>query len=161
MKRRTAIRNVVLISAGAALLYACKEKAATVTLRNFLVTGTEEDVLNDLTEFIIPKTDFIGAKDLKTAEFILVMADDCMSPDEQKKFSSGLKAFADKGFQKMSGEEKKTFVDQLDGDAKSFFETVKDATIWNFTTSQEYLAQVKNVTTLIPPKFQACVSVNS
>ena len=161
MKRRTAIRNVVLMSAGAALLYACKEKAATVTLKSFPITGTEEDVLNELTEMIIPKTDFIGAKDLKTAEFILLIADDCMSPEEQKRFTSGLKTFADKGFAKMSAGEKKDFISKLDGDAKSFFETVKDATIWNFTTSQEYLAQVKNITTLIPPKFQACVPVNS
>lgn len=163
MKRRTAIRNVVLLSAGAAtLLYSCKEKAASVTLKSFQITGAEEDVLSELAETIIPKTpDFAGAKDLKTTEFILTMADDCMSPEQQQKFIAGLKAFDKAGFVKMSAGDKKDFITKLDGDAKLFYDGVRDATIFNFTTSKEYLEKVRNITTLIPPKFQACITVNS
>jgi len=161
MKRREAIRNVVLVSAGAAFLYSCKEKAASITLKNIPITGAEEDLLSDLTETIIPKTDFLGAKDLKTGEFILTMVDDCVGPEEQQKFIAGLKAFDKAGFIKMSPEEKKEFIDKLDGDVKLFYEMVKQGTILNFTTSKEYLEKVKNVTTLIPPKFQPCISVNA
>jgi hypothetical protein len=141
MKRRTAIRNVVLMSAGAAFLYACKEDA---------------DLLVELTEFISP-----GIQDLKTAEFILVMSSDCASPEQQDRFNAGMKAFDKARFVRMSPGEREEFVSKLDGDAKFFFEMVKQATIQNFTTSEKYLAEVKNITTLIPPKFQACAPVNS
>jgi len=159
MKRREAIRNVIVVSAGAAFLYSCKEKAATITLKNIPLTGADEDLMSELTELIIPKTDFPGAKDLKTSEFIFVMVDDCMSPEEQQKFVSGMKAFNEGGFLKMSPDERREFINRADGDAKMFFEMVKQGTIENFTSSREYLEKVKNVTTLIPPKFQACIAV--
>jgi hypothetical protein len=141
MKRRTAIRNVVLMSAGVAFLYSCKEDA---------------DLLSELTEFIIP-----GIKDLKSPEFVTLMADDCMPPEDHKKFTDGKNAFGKAKFVRMSPGERKDFVSKLDGDAKFFFEMVKQGTIYNFTTSQEYLANVKNITTLVPPKFEACVTVNA
>ncbi len=51
-------------------------------------------MLAELTETIMPKTkNFIGAKDLKTHEFVLTMVDDCTSPEDQEKFTDGLKAF--------------------------------------------------------------------
>lgn len=176
MKRRTAIRNVVLISAGAALLHGCQDKA-TVTLKHIALTGSEEDMLTELTETIIPRTDFPGAKDLKTADFVFTMADDCLSPDDQVKFSAGMKAFdevckAKMGgkFVKLSKEKRYEYLGLIEADkegkevgedVRSFYRSVKRGTIENFTSSQQYLAEVKNVTTLIPAKFVACVPVNA
>lgn len=161
MKRRTAIRNVVLVTAGAAFLYSCKEKAASVTLKHIPLTGAEEDMLAELTETIIPRTDFPGAKDLKTGDFVLMMSDDLLPPEAQQKFSVGMKAFTEAGFANMSQVKRKEFIDKLDGDPKAFFEMVKQGTIYNFTTSERYLKDVKNITSLIPPKFEACVEVKS
>ena len=95
MKRRTAIRNVVIISAGAGLLPSCmQESRSSLPLKNISITASEEKMLAELTEMIIPKTNnFIGAKDLKAHEFMLTMIDDCARPEEQKKFTDGLKAF--------------------------------------------------------------------
>jgi hypothetical protein len=155
MKRREAIRSVVLISAGAAFLYQCKEKAATITLKNIPLTGAEQDLMTQLTEFILPATD------PRNADFVLMMADDLLPPEELGKFNAGMKAFAEKGFTKMSAEEKNKYVDTLDGDAKVFYEMVKQGTIENFVTSEQYLRDVKNITTLIPAKFQGCIPVNS
>jgi hypothetical protein len=155
MKRREAIRSVVLISAGAAFLSQCKEKAATITLKNIPLTGAEQDMMTELTEFILPGTD------LRNADFILMMADDCLSPEDQNKFRAGMKEVTEKGFTKMSSDERSQYVSTLDGDAKIFYEMVKGGTIENFTSSEKYLKEVKNITNLIPPKFQACVAVNS
>jgi hypothetical protein len=143
MKRREAIRNVILVSAGAAFLYACKEKG-------------EVNVLDELTETIIP-----GIKDIKSGDFILLMVDDCMPLEAQQKFSAGMKAFVDNGFIDMSPEERRTYIDKLDGDAKDFFNMVRRGTIENFTTSKDFLENVKHVTSLIPAKFQPCVTVNA
>ena len=95
MNRRTAIRNVVIITAGAGLLPSCSNNdKRVISLKNISITGSQEQMLAELTETIIPKTkNFIGAKDLKTHEFVLTMVDDCTSPEEQKKFTDGLKAF--------------------------------------------------------------------
>jgi hypothetical protein len=161
MKRREAIRNVILISAGAGYLYSCKEKAATISLKHIPLTRAEGELVSELSETIIPKTDFPGAKDLKTDEFILVMVDDVFSPEEQDKFKAGMKVFHDAGFVKMSADERKEFINKAEGDAKWFFAVIKQGTIENFTSSKEYLEKVKNVTTLIPPKFQACAPVNA
>lgn len=157
MKRRTVIRNMVLVSAGAAFLYQCRERAATITLKNIPLTGAEQDLVIELAETIIPKTDFPGATDLKTADFIFMMVDDCLSPEQQQQFVAGMKAFTGSGFVKMSPGEKKEYLGSLNGDAKVFFEMVKSGTIENFTSSEQYLREVRNVTTLIPPKFQGCV----
>lgn len=149
------------MSAGAAWLYSCKEKAASISLTNMQITGADEELLAELTETILPKTDFPGANDLKTSDFIFVMVDDCAGPAGQTKFAAGLKAFSDAGFVKMSPEERRKFIDGLEGGNKEFFEGVKEGVITNFTTSKEYLEKVKNITNLIPPKFRACVPVNS
>ena len=95
MKRRTAIRNVVIISAGASLLPSCvQESSSSIPLKHISVTGSQEQMLAQLTEAIIPKTkNFVGAKDLKAHEFMLTMIDDCVSPEEQKSFTEGLKDF--------------------------------------------------------------------
>lgn len=141
MKRREAIRKVVLVSAGAAFLYQCKEK--------------EQDLMTQLTEFILPATH------LKNADFVIMMADDLLPPDQLEKFKAGMKAFTEKGFTKMSAGERDQYVNALDGDAKVFYEMVKQGTIENFVTSEEYLRDVKGITTLIPAKFQGCVPINS
>ncbi|HZY77942.1 MAG TPA: gluconate 2-dehydrogenase subunit 3 family protein [Cyclobacteriaceae bacterium] len=177
MKRRTAIRNVVLMTAGAALLNGCVDKKATIALAHIPITGDEEDLLTELTETIIPRTDFPGAKDLRTAEFIFTMADDCSSPENQKKFTSGMKAFDEtckakmgSRFVKLSNEKRGEYLGLIEADKegkefseelKWFYRGVKSSTIRNFTTSQQYMTEVRNVTTLIPAKFQACVPVAS
>lgn len=176
MKRRTAIRNAVLVSAGAAFLYSCQDKA-TIALKHIPLTGAEEDLLTDLTETIIPKTEFPGATDLKTADFIFMMADDCLSPDDQSKFSAGMKAFDEvckmkmgSRFVKLSKEKKYEFLGIVEADkegkdigtdARWFYRAVKSGTIDNFTSSQEFLTQVRNITTLIPAKFVACAPVTA
>ena len=157
MKRRTAIRNVILVSAGAAFLHACQYKSS-ITLKHIALTGSEEDLLSELTEAIIPKTDFLGAKDLKSSDFIFMMADDCMSPEDQTKFSSGMKAFDDKSkekmgsrFVKLPNDKRKEFLSMIEGDkegkeigedARWFYSVVKQGTIQNFSTSNEFMTEV-------------------
>lgn len=177
MKRRTAIRNVVLVAAGAAFLKSCGEKPATITLDHIPLTGSQQDLLNELTEAILPKTDFVGAKDLQTTEFILTMVDDCASPEDQKKFADSMNAFDEAckakvgdRFADCSADQRKQFLTLIEGDKEKkelpadvveFYRQIKGATIRNFTSSEPFYSQVRGITTLIPPKFQACVPVTN
>ena len=174
MNRRTAIRNVVIISAGAGLLPSCMNNDTTVIpLKNIPVTGSQVKILAELTEAIIPKTaTFIGAKDLKAHEFILTMVDDCASPEDQKHFTDGLKAFDklshDKFGQLFTGytaEQKRELLSDIEkGNAVDevvvkFYRTVKRYTIQNFTSSKEYMTGIRKYNMVPGPVFKGCVPV--
>lgn len=176
MNRRSAIRSVILFSTGAALLPACAgDEKSLISLKNISLTGSQEKVLAALTESIIPKTQsFIGASDLKAHEFLLTMIDDCTSPDDQKKFTNGQKAFDDltrKKFGKLFSEctpaqrsellkaiEAKT---DIPGDVTAFYATVRRYTIQSFTSSKEYLTGIRKYQMVPGPIFKGCVPVNS
>ncbi len=175
MNRRTAIRSVVIISAGAGILPSClhRDKKPSIALRNISVSASDEDMLAELAESIIPKTtSFIGARDLRTQEFILLMVDDCTSPEDQKLFSGGLKSFEDAcekkwnhSFIKCSPSERREWLQAVEKrqgipeDALKFYEMVKGLTVQNFTTSKEYLEGIKKYKMAPGPIFKGCVPV--
>lgn len=173
MNRRIAIRNLVLLSAGAAVLDACGSKG-TLSYKNIPLTQGEQELLSELTEFIIPTTpDFVGAKDIQAGEFTSMMIDDCASPEEQKAFVEGMRQFDDAcktkvgtSFSDASKEQRSTFIaavelregnDQPENVVK-FYRAVKRFTIQSFMSSEQYLTKVRNYS-LIPAKFEACVPV--
>src|SRR5689334_3728006 len=99
MDRRRAVRNIVFISAGAALLPRCTspDSGASIQLKHIPLSGSQEKMLAALSATIIPTSpDFIGAEDLKSHLFVLTMVDDCASPEDQKTFTGGMKAFDDR-----------------------------------------------------------------
>lgn len=172
MKRRTAVRNIILLSAGAGLLHACERKPLG-SYEHIPLTASQEDLLAELTETIIPKTDFPGAKDLQAREFVLVMVDDCASPEDQQKFMSGMKLF-DENCKKQLGsvfidctpEQRTSYLRTIEAeegvpeDVSKFYRAVKRYTIQSFTTSEQYLTQIRNYS-LVPPPFEACVPVQN
>lgn len=175
MNRRTAIRNVVIISAGAGLLPSCTgDDGSVIPLKNISLTGAQERMLASLTENIIPQTNnFIGAKDLKAHEFVLTMVDDCLKPEEQKQFKDGLKAFDklshDKHgqlFTSYTPEQKKSLLTALESkkdipeDALKFYQTVRRYTIQSFTSSKEYMTGIRKYKMVPGPNFKGCVKVS-
>jgi Gluconate 2-dehydrogenase subunit 3 len=174
MNRRTAIRNVVIISAGTCLLPSCRQEGKTaINLKNISLTRSQEEMLAELAETIIPKTkSFIGAKDLKAHEFVLIMVDDCSGPAEQKKFTEGMKLFEESCKKKWDSSFIKCSLQQRNGllqlmekkqdipeDAQKFYETVKRYTVQNFISSKEYMITVKNYKMVPGNKFKGCVPV--
>ncbi len=172
MNRRTAIRNVIIISAGAGLLPSCVgDDKSSIVLKNISITGSQEKMLAALTESIIPKTkNFIGANDLKSHEFLLTMIDDCTSPDDQKKFVDGLEAFDklshDRFGQLFTGytaEQKKELLQAIESkkdvseEAIKFYGTVKRYTIQSFTSSKDYMTDIRKYKIVPGSNFKGCV----
>ncbi len=176
MNRRTAVRNIVIISAGTSLLPACTSAdKPSLQLKNLSVTGPEEKMLAELAETIIPGTsNFIGAKDLKSHEFLLTMIDDCASPEDQKSFTNDMKAFEqtcqkkyDNPFEKCTALQKSLLLkemetvkdekDPVNGHAAKFYKTVKRYTIQSFTSSKQYLLDVKKWKMVPGSDFKGCV----
>jgi hypothetical protein len=171
MNRRTALRTVLIFSAGAALLPSCLQKdTTTIALKNISITGEQEKMLAQLSETIIPTTNFIGAAGLKAHEFTLMMVDDCYSPDKQKLFTTGLQQFdtmvAKKYGKSFAGctlqqknewltavENKKDMPDEL----LQFYQTAKQHTLQAFTTSKQYMVDVRKYNMVPGPNFKGCV----
>ncbi|MFI5132132.1 MAG: gluconate 2-dehydrogenase subunit 3 family protein [Chitinophagales bacterium] len=175
MKRRTAVRNIIIISAGASLLPSCTSISdeSSLRLKHIPLTGSQEKMLAELTETIIPKTsNFIGAKDLKSHEFILLMADDCASPEDQKTFTDNMKAFEDAckkkfntTFVKCTPQQKTELLKEMEAnkDEKDkgarFYRAIKSYTIQDFTSSREYLTDVVKWKITPGSNFKGCVPI--
>lgn len=173
MKRREAIYNFVLISAGVILLPSCGEKqSATIHLKNISLTGAQEKMLMQLTDLLIPKTNFVGATDVMATEFMLTMIDDCNPPDKQQIFIDGLvqfdkfskdkygKPFADctPAIQKellTAIESKKDIPENV----AQFYATTKGYTLQAFMSGKEYLTDIAKYKMVPGSNFKGCVKV--
>lgn len=175
MKRRTAIRNVIFFSAGTVLLPACmnQDNKVSVALKNLSVTGEQEKLLAELSEFILPTTTVPGAKQLASHQFILMMVDDCYKKEDQEKFGKGLQGFND--FSKMktgdsfvnADASKRTALlklieaeENIPEEIKTFYDTAKRLTIQSFTGSKYYLTEIRKYE-MVPSRFHGCFPVAS
>ncbi len=95
MNRRLAIKQVLIFAGGMALLPSClrEEGKVSIQLQHLDISATQEKLLEEIAELIIPKTNTPGAKDLKLHLFVLKMLDDCYDKKEQESFMKGLQAF--------------------------------------------------------------------
>ena len=175
VNRRTAIKQFLFVSAGAALVPSCMQDKgkASIILKNISISGEQEKMLAELAETIIPKTETPGAKDISAHLFALKMVDDCYKKEDQQKFVQGLAAFEKTTKEKfgrsfygcnttqreqlMSEMEAKK--DSKDADVQ-FYSSMKGLTIRAYTSSQFYLTKVQ-VYKLVPGPFKGCVPVNN
>lgn len=174
MNRRLALQRLALISAGFALLPACMDdkSKSSILVKNFKITTDQEELLAELSETIIPKTNIPGAKDISAHLFALKMIDDCRSEEDQKKFVNGMKAFEDlsekefnSSFVKASPEKRNSLLQLLEktedkSDLEYFYKSMKRLTIQAYTSSQFYLTKVK-VYELVPARYKGCVPVKT
>ncbi|WP_129713982.1 gluconate 2-dehydrogenase subunit 3 family protein [Pedobacter sp. SYP-B3415] len=93
MKRRTAIQQILILAGGVVLLPSCLQSSgkASIALSHLDMTLDQEQLLAEVTETILPKTDTPGAKDLKLHLYVMKMVDDCHPEEERKSFLQGLK----------------------------------------------------------------------
>jgi|SRR6185295_14881189 len=175
MNRRAAVRNIVIISAGASIIPSCTSSTneSSLHLKHVPVTASQENMLAELTETIIPKTNnFIGAKELKSHEFILTMVDDCASPEDQKTFTQSMKAFEDAckkkfnaDFLKCTPAQRNELLKELESGngekdgAVKFYKTIKQYTIQSFTSGKDYLTNVVKWKITPGSNFRGCVPV--
>ena len=169
--RRYAIKQILAVAAGAALIPSCMEdkSKAAIILTNFKIDADQEKMLAELAETIIPKTTTPGAKDISAHLFALKMLDDCAKPEDQQKFVKGLAQFEagcksqfGKGFVDCTNEQRTTLLTNLeakkgdDNELSFFYGKMKGLTIQAYTSSQFYLTKVR-VYELVPGRFHGCV----
>ena len=175
VNRRSAIRQLFCVSAGAFLLPSCMQDTSksSILLKNLSISAEQERMLQELAETIIPATTTPGAKDIYAHLFALRMLDDCYKKEEQQKFLSGMEQFRKRAkseledsFSDAMPTKRQKFLTQIEGEKTSnedlsyFYSTAKRLTIQAYTTSEYYLTKVQ-VYEMIPSRYHGCVPVKS
>jgi hypothetical protein len=180
MQRRTAVKQLLVITTGALFIPCCvrEAKKIAIPLENLKLTADHETLMASITETLLPTSDTPGAKELKLHEFVLRMMDDCYSPEEQKEFQSGLDQFdkyaqktSEKSFLEMSPEEKKSFLLQLekkrddessvsddDKPVFQFYSRTKGLAIRGYMNAEPVMTNLTYYK-MVPGRFDGCVEI--
>lgn len=164
MDRRLAIKQVLIIAGGMALLPSCLREAgkASIQLKNLDIDLDHEKILAEICEMIIPKTDTPGAKDLGLHLFVLKMVDDCYEKKDQEVFINGLKYVSG-----LDEKARKQFIidanakkEKLNEDAYNFFNIVKDKTIGGYMNSKYVMSNLV-IWELVPGRYNGYFPVKT
>jgi hypothetical protein len=164
MKRRAAIRDMIIFAGGVTLLPACigQPEKASVALKNIDISAAQEKFLAAIASTIIPKTDTPGASEVGSHLFVLKMLDDCYEKTVQDKFITGLdkldKATINRfgsSFVKCTDEEKEKMLLSVEdkepypAEVFDFYQIMKKRTIQGYMTSKYVVVDIEHYT-LIP-----------
>ncbi len=182
MERRTALKQLVILTGGVMLLPSCvrEVRQVSIALKNIVITADQEDLLAEFVETLIPTTDTPGAKALGVHQFVLRMVDDCYETENQQEFTSGLeqveriaKKRFNNSFLAIKPEERKTLLTDLDQNSaneflalapdekdntKAFYTLVKRHGVQGYLSSQFIMTEVL-VHTMIPGRFDGCIEI--
>lgn len=103
------------------------KNASTVSHAGLRFSARDINLLDEIAETIIPKTDTPGAKAAKVGRFMEVMVRDCYTSAQQAAFVDGLKNFPSlclaqyqKSFFSINAKQRHEFLVSLEKEAKSF-----------------------------------------
>jgi len=167
MERRAAIKNLLIIAGGIALLPSCAEEPgkASIQLTHLDISADQEALLAEIAETFIPKTDGPGAKELNLHLFTLKMVDDCHGKEDQDSFVKGLnkinqlaKDKHQQPFAKCTPEQRSQLLtaamqeEQTPKEVKTMLEISKHRVIQGFTNSK-YVMTDLNKYELVPGRY--------
>lgn len=174
MQRRTALKNLLLFAGGTMLLPSClhEDKKASIPLDHIKLSAEQEQLLAEIAETFIPKTDTPGAKELGVHQFAITMLDDCYDKETQDKFMKGLgeinklseKAFG-KSFIESSSAQREQLLARIEKkefgeDVLPFYSTMKNLTIQGFVKSKYVMSNLL-VYELVPGRFHGSFPIKN
>lgn len=167
MNRRTIIKQLFIGTCAVLVLPSCiqSDKDKRFVFKNIPISNEEETLLAELSETIIPEGKTPGAKKLGLHLFVLKMANDCFTKEEQQIFMKGL-TDADgliatnykKSFVKCDENEKKLIVSDLEAesfgkDTSRFYALFKNQLINGYVNSEYFMTNIIKYE-LVPGKYQ-------
>lgn len=160
MDRRLALKQLALFTGGIMAFPSCDFSRDNIlaAYEKLQVTESHRRLLTKVIETVLPGGEVVGAKELGLQDFVLVMANDCLSEENQSRFVTGLKNFDQyvqnsfgQSFEKMDQDtaEKtlneilqiETESDELD-ELKYFFNTTKGFTLHGYLTSEYFMTEI-------------------
>lgn len=180
MNRRDALSRVALLLGGTVIggelfLSGCTSSDKKLGQS---VNFTADDIayLDEIADTIIPATDTPGAKEAKVGQFMTVMVKDCYKESDQKVFLDGMnklneaskKKFNGNGFMKITPEQRKELLNELDKEQKDYaknkkkddpshyFTMMKQLTLLGYFTSEPGATKALRYVA-VPGRFDACI----
>jgi gluconate 2-dehydrogenase gamma chain len=183
MQRREILRRVAWMLGGAvsapaalAILQGCSAKdaavGATAFKPKFLTAPSHMDIVTEIAEIMIPKTETSGAKDAGVPAFIDLVLSDVYSKDAQDRFTAGLAEFAaaaasaGKPFLEQVPAQRvtivqKSLVSALEGerDPKPFILMARELTLLGYFTSRVGITENMEYVA-VPTAYHGCVPLS-
>ncbi len=170
MQRRSAVKNIALTIGASIVLPAWANAWNKDSFRhNQNIVPPQENLLAEIVETIIPKTNTPGAKELNVQQFIPVMVKDCYDQKAQETYKKGFElvdknaknAFS-KSFMECDTKQRLEVLDKMskseNSDEKNFLQLVKRLTIQGYMSS-EYVMTNLSVYEYAPARYHGCVPV--
>ncbi len=180
MDRRKALKHLGILSGGMVMLSSCdftKEKVS-LTLNKLRITESQETLMKELAETILPQGNLPGALDLEVHDFIWIMVDDCLKNDIQQSYLEGMKNFNNK-FKALTGQSfhrskqqdrvkalqsivnrEVSPSDQGNRDVLNFVEITKSFTILGYMKSEYIMTEVMPYS-LVPGSYGTCETIDN
>lgn len=150
MDRREVIKNVALMLGGvfSAPTLMAMDNWENATKPNvsgaaFSLTSTQQKIVAEIAELIIPKTDTVGAKDVGVPAFIEMMLKDCYKAPEHQSFIEGLVSMEKVKFLELNTDERRGVLKFLEQETKKmtekttpFWRLIKELTLLGYFTSE-------------------------
>ena len=168
MKRREAIQNIFLLSAGMALMPSCQFEESGPVYANVPLEKGQRTLMNLLTNAILPREGTEIKTPESTTDFILTMLNDCTSPEDIQKYLTGMKEFTQNiqeiyntSFKKMETEAQLTLFEDLGksekmtDNAKHFFNTTSWLTQRHFRSSEHFMTNYQDFE-VVPGRYTGC-----
>ena len=178
MKRRTAIKNIVLATAGATILPACFREESFPVYSNLPISKNQWYLIDQIRQAILPIE--LPEQPLPVEEtvthFLLTSLNDCYEPEVIEKYLIGFQEFQtmiQKQFLRDTTSSKLinipdehlnsllnyiTETNELPENQKVFFETTKGLAVRHFTSSEEFLKEKMDFE-FAPGRFIGCVEI--
>jgi glucoside 3-dehydrogenase (cytochrome c) hitch-hiker subunit len=180
MNRRDALSRVALLLGGTVIGAEFFLNGCTTADKKIgqSIDFTPDDIawLDEVAETIIPATDTPGAKAANVGAFMTVMVKDCYDEKNQKIFLEGMtklneaskKKFNGNGFMKITPEQRKELLNDLDKEQKEYvknkkkdddahyFTQMKQLTLLGYFTSKPGATEALRYVP-VPGKYDACI----
>lgn len=180
MDRRSAIKQLAILTGGAAMLPACdfSDESILQAYQRLKITATDKALLTKITNTIFPGVQLKSAGEIQLEDFVLVMSNDCLDENQQAAFVKGLKHFDafsqkhfGKKFTKMNQEEAETaFRDSMNmetadekddiGAIRQFLGTTKRFALQGYLNSEYFMTEIKPYE-LVPARFIGSKKIES
>ena len=171
MQRRSAVKNIALTIGASIVLPSWanawnKDSFQKISLKN---SAFQENLLAEIVETIIPKTNTPGAKELNVQQFIPVMVKDCYDKKAQEVYAKGFdlvennaKNSFSKSFTECDTKQRLEILNKMskseNAEEKNFIKLVKGLTIQGYLNSEYVMTNLK-VYEYAPARYNGCVPV--
>ena len=180
MDRRKALKHLGILSGGMVMLSSCDftQEKVSLTLNRLKITESQETLMKELVETILPQGNLPGALNLGVHDFVWIMVDDCLKNDIQRSFLEGMtkfnkrcKALRGQSFLRSNQQDRVKALqsivnielspsDQESRDVLNFVEITKSCTILGYMKSEYIMTEVMPYS-LVPGSYGTCETIDN